>query len=117
MGPIQKYPFNRRSFFTDQETKNIGGGIVLWRGYFQSMRPAIYRMLVNVDISTGPMYKPGPLMDLALESLGMAGKPDRLAPHRGLPDRERMRLQQFISGLKVTTPHNQHCRDIVLSRS
>jgi eukaryotic translation initiation factor 2C len=47
-------------------------------------------------------------MDLALEFLGLVGQPNRLAPRRGLPERERMRLQQFISGLKVTTPHNQH---------
>ena len=32
---FRKYPFNVRSFFTDQEKKEIGSGIVLWRGYFQ----------------------------------------------------------------------------------
>ncbi|KAH9970612.1 hypothetical protein BGW80DRAFT_1446937 [Lactifluus volemus] len=31
-----------------------------------------------------------------------------LSPLHGFPDRERMRLQQFLSGLKVTTPHNEH---------
>jgi hypothetical protein len=48
-----KYPFNIRSFFTDQECKRIGGGLELWRGYFQSVRPAIGRILINIDISTG----------------------------------------------------------------
>ncbi|KAI0248860.1 Piwi domain-containing protein [Lactifluus subvellereus] len=108
MGPSQRYPFRGRSFFTDRETRDIGGGIVLWRGYFQSVRPAIDRMLVNIDISTGPMYKPGTLINLALEFLRMAGEPNALAPRRGFPERERMRLQQFVSGLKVTTPHNEH---------
>ena len=30
-----------RYFFTDQETRTIPGGVVPWRGYFQSVRPAI----------------------------------------------------------------------------
>lgn len=28
-----KYPFNVRSFFTSRETKDIGSGLELWRGY------------------------------------------------------------------------------------
>jgi len=108
MGPNLRYPFNVRSFFTDRETRDIGGGIVLWRGYFQSVRPAIGRMLINVDISTGAMYMPGPLLALALAHLNLApNRPDALAPHKGLPDRERIRLQRFLTGIKITTSHGQ----------
>ena len=108
MAPNLRYPFNVRSFFTDSETWNIGGGIELWRGYFQSLRPAIGRMLINVDISTGAMFMPGPLMGLALAHLNLApNRPDALAPRRGLPDTERVRLQRFITGLKITTSHGQ----------
>jgi len=106
MGPNLRYPFIVRSFFTDRETKDIGSGIVLWRGYFQSVRPAIGRMLINVDISTGAMFMPGPLIGLALAHLNL-NRPDALAPRRGLPDRERVRLQRFITGLRITTPHSQ----------
>jgi len=106
MGPNLRYPFNVRSFFTDRETRDIGSGIVLWRGYFQSVRPAIGRMLINVDISTGAMYMPGPLIGLALAHLNL-NRPDMLAPRRGLPDRERVRLQRFITGVKITTSHAQ----------
>ncbi|KAI5996641.1 hypothetical protein EDC04DRAFT_2612769 [Pisolithus marmoratus] len=35
MEPAMKYSFKVRSFFTGCETKDIGLGIVLWRGYFQ----------------------------------------------------------------------------------
>ncbi|KAH7887674.1 argonaute-like protein [Phlebopus sp. FC_14] len=105
MEPTMKYPFNVRSFFTDRETRDIGSGLVLWRGYFQSVRPAIGRMLVNVDISTGTMYKPGPLLDLCLEFLGKPGQPHLLSPRRQMPERERMRLQRFISGIRITTTY------------
>jgi eukaryotic translation initiation factor 2C len=108
MGPNLKYPFNVRSFFTDRETRDIGGGIVLWRGYFQSVRPAIGRMVINLDISTGTMFMPGPLIGLALAVLGKPGNPNALAPRQGLPDRERIRLQKFITpGLKITTSYDQ----------
>ena len=96
------HPFNARSFFTKQETADIGAGIVLWRGYFQSVRPAAGRMLINVDISTGAMYKPGPVIDVALEFLDVVRKgPLALSPTRGLPDREFIRLQRYLSGARV----------------
>ena len=68
------------------------------------MRPAINRMLINIDISTGAMYKSGRLIDLALEFLDRP-TPNALSPRYGLPDRERLRLQQFISGIKIITPY------------
>ncbi|THV08479.1 argonaute-like protein [Dendrothele bispora CBS 962.96] len=104
MAPTMIYPFNVRSFFTSRERKDIGGGLELWRGYFQSVRPAIGRMLINIDISTGTMYKAGPLLDICLEYIK---KPDAtyLSPRRGFPDRERLRLQRFISGIRIYTPN------------
>ncbi|KAF9226544.1 argonaute-like protein [Gyrodon lividus] len=106
MEPTMKYPFNVRSFFTDRETRDIGGGLVLWRGYFQSVRPAIGRLLVNVDISTGTMYKSGPLLDLCLEFLGRPGQYNILSVRRGMPDRERIRLQRFVSGIRIMTTYS-----------
>ncbi|KAG6917905.1 hypothetical protein DXG01_000514 [Tephrocybe rancida] len=104
MEPTMTYPFNVRSFFTDRETKDIGLGLQLWRGYFQSVRPASGRMLINVDISTGTMYKAGPLLGLCLEFLNK-NDPNALATSRGFPDRERLRLQRFISGIRIITKH------------
>lgn len=104
MEPTSKYPFNVRSFFTDREKKDIGGGIVLWRGYFQSVRPAPGRMLINIDISTGMMYKPGTLIALCLEIIGKAGgNPNLLAPTKGLPERTQHQLNRLVSGVKVIT--------------
>jgi eukaryotic translation initiation factor 2C len=105
MEPTMKHPFNVRSFFTSRETRNIGSGLQLWRGYFQSVRPAVGRMLINIDISTGIMYKPGPLLDLCLEYLDKP-HPNALTPRLGFPDRERLRLQRFISGIRVLTTNS-----------
>jgi eukaryotic translation initiation factor 2C len=99
MEPTMTYPFNVRSFFTDKETKDIGGGIQLWRGYFQSVRPGIGQMLINIDISTASMYKSGRLIDVCMEFLRKSN-PSALA---NLPDREFLRLNRFISGARVVT--------------
>ena len=96
------YAFNVRSFFTDRETKDIGNGLVLWRGYFQSIRPAVGRMLINVDISTGVMYKSGNLLELCRDFIAHRDF-NALAPRRGFPDRERVKLQRFLTGMRVFT--------------
>lgn len=59
-------------------------------------------MLVNVDITSGVMYRPGTLIDLCLEFFGRTN-PNILDPRSGLPERERHRLQRFVSGMRVLT--------------
>ncbi|KAJ7129589.1 Piwi domain-containing protein, partial [Mycena epipterygia] len=49
-------------------------------------------------------YKHGPLLRLCLEYIGK-NDPNALSPKRGFPDRERLRLQRFISGIRVLTTH------------
>jgi len=96
-----RYPFNIRSFFTPDEIKDIGMGIVLWRGYFQSVRPAVGRMLVNVDISTGTMYKPGNVLDICLELLGLKYR-DIAALHAGnLNQRDALQMSRFLLNVRV----------------
>ncbi|KAG1835277.1 Piwi domain-containing protein [Suillus variegatus] len=69
--PNLKYPNNGRAYFTSGGSKDLRGGLQLFRGFFQSVRPAIGRVLVNVDISAAAMYKPGPFVDVALEVLNI----------------------------------------------
>ncbi|KAG9088958.1 hypothetical protein FRC06_001770, partial [Ceratobasidium sp. 370] len=86
MEPIMRYPHNSRSFFTDRETWAIGGGIELWRGYSQSVRPGLRSMLMNIDVSTGAMYAPGPMIDVCRAILG-DNSPHALVPGQGLSGR------------------------------
>ncbi|KAF8529210.1 argonaute-like protein [Hysterangium stoloniferum] len=106
MLPISQYPFNVRSFFTDKEKKDIGGGLILWRGYFQSIRPGGNRMWINIDISTGTMYKDGPLISLCLSHLGRS-QPQELTQKGGFTERDRIKLQRFIAGIRIYTTHTQ----------
>lgn len=95
-----KHTFNGRSFFTSDETLSLGGGLEVWRGYFQSVRPGIGRMFINVDISTALMFKPGPLISICLEVLGKSDLA-ALDPRRNFGERDRLMLQRFLAGARV----------------
>ena len=115
MGPNQKYPFNTRSFFTPEGKRAIGGGMELWRGYFQSIRPSENQMYVNIDIATGIMYKAGPLLTLFMEFFKQ-NDPAAFSPKRGFGDRDRLRLQKFVSNMRVVTSHTGRERAIVIKK-
>jgi hypothetical protein len=76
-------------------------------------------MYINLDIATGVMYKPGPLLELCMEHLGVRnGNPNSLSPNARppLPDRERIRLQRFISGMRITTGYTGSTKTFVIKR-
>ncbi|KAF8176438.1 Piwi domain-containing protein [Mycena galopus ATCC 62051] len=76
-------------------TADLGFGAVLWRGYFQSLRPTIDRLLVNVDVSTGVMYSPKNLVHLACDYLAYN------ITEQSPSDHDLQRLMRFIAGLRV----------------
>ncbi|KAF8756522.1 argonaute family [Rhizoctonia solani] len=98
MDPILRYPFKARSFFTDKEE--------LWRGYFQSVRPGMASMLINIDISTGAMHSPGPMIGVCQQIL-VNNSPNSLVPGQGLSDRDRLKLQRLLVGVRFVTTHRE----------
>lgn len=103
MEPNLKYPFNTRSFFTNSKKKDINAGLELWQGYFQSLRPSQNKLYVNIDISTGVMYKAINLVNLCLEFF-RRNNPGDLS---NIPDRDRVRLQRFISNVRIETNYGR----------
>ncbi|KAL1687769.1 Piwi domain-containing protein [Schizophyllum commune] len=99
--PMQNLPFNTRSFFTPDGKKTLPGGLELWRGYFQSVRPVIDKLVANVDISTAIMYQEGTLINLCLKHLNLP--PNNASALANLDNRQLYSLKRFLSGLKVTT--------------
>ncbi|KAL1713614.1 Piwi domain-containing protein [Schizophyllum commune] len=99
--PMQNLPFNTRSFFTPDGKKTLPGGLELWRGYFQSVRSVIDKLVANVDISTAIMYQEDTLINLCLKHLNLPlDNPSALA---NLDTRRSYSLKRFLTGLKVTT--------------
>jgi eukaryotic translation initiation factor 2C len=114
MDPNLRFPFNTRSFFTEDGKRSIGGGMELWRGYFQSIRPSQGRMYLNLDIATGIMFKEGPLIQLCLEYLNDRDV-SRLSQGR-LQDRDRISLQRFLTNLRVSTNHSGRTQTRVIRK-
>ncbi|KAL0063895.1 hypothetical protein AAF712_009177 [Marasmius tenuissimus] len=110
MSPLLHHPSSSStsstSFYTPDETFQLGRGLELWRGYFQSLRPSINRCLVNVDVTTGMFYKPGPLIDVCLDfvrrgSFTEPRDPRLLSPEHGFPERQRRTLANFLAGARI----------------
>ena len=112
MEPNLKYPFNTRSFFTPSKKKDINAGLELWQGYFQSLRPSQNKLFVNIDISTGVMYKAVNLINLCLEFF-RRNNPGDLS---NIPDRERVRLQRFITNVRIETNYARRKRVHVIKK-
>ncbi|EME85099.1 uncharacterized protein MYCFIDRAFT_133529 [Pseudocercospora fijiensis CIRAD86] len=47
-----------------KELYDLGGGLQALRGYYSSIRPAVNRLLVNLNVTAGAFYQPGPLLQL-----------------------------------------------------
>ena len=91
---------------------SIGGGVELWRGYFQSVRPAVNRLLINVDVTAGVMYKSGSLLELCLGFFNES-HPHALAPSHGFTLRNVNRLSKFLSNVFVRTIYNNKRRKVM----
>ncbi|KAF8338286.1 Piwi domain-containing protein [Cantharellus anzutake] len=60
----------RRSFFQiHKDTKPLGGGLELLRGWYQSVRPAIGKMVINIDTANAVMIKAGSLLNVCVDFL------------------------------------------------
>ncbi|KAJ7255647.1 argonaute-like protein [Mycena rebaudengoi] len=103
MEPLLSYPTGkaRRYFYSGQGADRLGSGIILWHGYFQSLRPSINRLIINIDTSTCMMYSDGPLIRLCKEFLGVESDRDFKAILRN-DKASKLRLVQFITGIRVS---------------
>ena len=78
----------------------------VWRGIFQSVRPVIGRLVVNIDLSATIVYREGPLVRLINEFYGkpVDKPPVYMVPgHEQFPAQyEKVRLLRFLRHLRVS---------------
>ncbi len=105
MEPSLKHPFRVRSFFNDKIKAPLGNmPLEAWQGYFQSVRPVLNGLIVNIDISTGVMFKPGSLVETCVEFFSgyrRGEEATKWLKAQSIPVIERRRLQTFLFGVKV----------------
>ncbi|KAL1947711.1 hypothetical protein VTO73DRAFT_13435 [Trametes versicolor] len=109
-----KFPADARSFYISHNAKDLRIGLSAWRGYFQSVRPVLNKLIINVDVSHAAVYTPGPLIDTMMQHLGLS---DVRQLETLRPD-EFGRLRIFLKGvaIKVTLSNSRPrpIKDLVL---
>ncbi|GJE90868.1 argonaute-like protein [Phanerochaete sordida] len=114
-----RFALHSKSFYiNDDKVPTIGPGIQLWHGFFQSVRPVLNNMLINIDTSSAPMYKAGSLLDVAMEFMDQK----EIRPFIRLFDGDRgpfalRTLKSFLKGVQVNVPPGEKkvkIEDIVL---
>ncbi|KAI9497727.1 Piwi domain-containing protein [Zychaea mexicana] len=91
-----------RSFFTPAERRPLPGGAEVWQGYYQSARPGVGKMYINLDVSATAFHEAGRLPDLVVKYLGRRSI-DEL--RRGISDRDVKKLEKQLKGLKILVTH------------
>ncbi|CDO70771.1 hypothetical protein BN946_scf184798.g86 [Trametes cinnabarina] len=92
-----KFPADARSFFIAHNSRDLRRGISAWRGYFQSVRPVLGKLIINVDVSHAAVYTPGHLIDTMMNFLGYSDA-RKLAD---LPPIDYVKLRVFLKGVRI----------------
>ncbi|KAG5264999.1 hypothetical protein AALO_G00260340 [Alosa alosa] len=102
--PSMNYTPVGRSFFTSSEgcSNPLGGGREVWFGFHQSVRPSLWKMMLNIDVSATAFYKAQPVIEFMCEVLDFKSIEEQQKP---LTDSQRVKFTKEIKGLKVEITH------------
>ncbi|GJJ79067.1 eukaryotic translation initiation factor 2C [Entomortierella parvispora] len=101
--PAMLYQTIGRSFFTPHGSRPLSGGLDVWRGFHQSIRPAVGKMMVNLDVSATAFYQKGSLVEMIVKVLGLRTIDDL----RRLSVPSLNRLERHIKGLRIQGTHRE----------
>ncbi|RXN26229.1 argonaute-2 [Labeo rohita] len=101
---VNRYTPVGRSFFTPSEgcSNPLGGGREVWFGFHQSVRPSLWKMMLNIDVSATAFYKAQPVIEFMCEVLDFKSIEEQQKP---LTDSQRVKFTKEIKGLKVEITH------------
>ncbi|CAK5279472.1 unnamed protein product [Mycena citricolor] len=98
----RNYPTHKpRAFYFPEGRREVPEcAIELWRGFFQSVRPTMFGMMVNIDTTMTAVYKSGPMIDIAMTLLGLRNVADLRLTER---EANFHKLKEYFVGRRVTT--------------
>ncbi|KAI8986394.1 Piwi domain-containing protein [Pilobolus umbonatus] len=100
--PSLNYTTVGRSFFTPNDKRQLPNGAEVWQGFYQSARPTVGKMMINIDVSATLFHESGPLPEIVVKILGRRSIDDL---RRGIPDREITKLEKILKTLRVQVVH------------
>jgi eukaryotic translation initiation factor 2C len=90
-----------RVFYTNQGSQSLSGGVKVWQGYFQSIRPTPRKLMINVDLHATAFYESDSLVQLVAKILNRESVDDL----RRIHDRDRTKLEKCLKNLKIFDTH------------
>ncbi|KAI8979788.1 Piwi domain-containing protein [Mycotypha africana] len=91
-----------RSFYTPADKRALPNGAEVWQGYYQSARPTVGKMMINVDVSSTAFIESGPVPEVVAKMLGRRSI-DEL--RRGIPERELTKLVKLLKNVYINVIH------------
>lgn len=106
--PSMTYTPVGRSFFSAPENyfHPLGGGREVWFGFHQSVRPTMWKMMLNIDVSATAFYKAQPVIDFLCEVLEIQNINEQRRP---LTDSQRVKFTKEIKGWQGLKIEITHC--------
>ncbi|KAK9450874.1 Piwi domain-containing protein [Limtongia smithiae] len=68
--PSKRLTAIKRTFFQEGRSYPLDGGVEAWKGIFQSVRPSLGKLTINVDVATTVFWSSGPLLDVIAKFVG-----------------------------------------------
>ncbi|XP_022866443.1 protein argonaute MEL1-like [Olea europaea var. sylvestris] len=103
------YKAAKRSFFPPQlGGRNLGDGLVCWKGFYQSLRPTQMGLSLNVDMSAEAFYEPILVSDFVAKYL----RRDLTMP---LSSQDRIKVKRTLTGLRVELNHTERVKHYKIS--
>ena len=92
----------QRFFIIETSPRELGGGLVAYRGYYSSIRPSFGRVLCNINVCTAAFFKPMNLGEMLNQVFGGRGGGGGGVQYKS------------INGLKVATTYMGRRKKFVL---
>lgn len=100
--PSSLFVTRSRSFFSPNNARPLGGGVEMWSGFFQSVRPAQSGLVLNIDVSATAFNEARPVIEIAGETWR---KPPQMMVGFQPNDADRRTLERVLHLTQVETTH------------
>ncbi|KAI3984640.1 hypothetical protein MKX01_004003, partial [Papaver californicum] len=102
--PTKSYAVVGRSFFSLKfggGKRDIGDGLEVWKGYYQSIRPTQMGLSLNIDVSATSFYQSVNVIDYVMKLLNLRDT------QRPLSDMDRNKIKRALKGVRVELTHRE----------
>ncbi|KAG6587931.1 Protein argonaute PNH1, partial [Cucurbita argyrosperma subsp. sororia] len=102
----QRYISVGRFFYSPciKKPQHVGGGLQVWRGFYQSIRPTQMGLSLNIDMSSTAFIEAIPVIDFVAQIL------NKDVYSRPLSDADRIKIKKVLRGVKVEVTHRGNVR-------